>query len=660
MVGVAISVQVRQVDALDLRGAGDHRRAVAVVDGVAPSSRTVVFPVAEAHGARERCAFVERAVATGVQTERGRGCVDLHCDAGGVGEGAVLVKQRHRDGACTRAGVRVVHVARRIHALHRRAVAPVDEVLRDAVGARVGDRTQVQRVALPRGGRGRAAQGNRRRHVVDGDDLVGRGGRPTFAVAHADVDRARCGIDRTVLVVGEDVGDVAAERCQLRGREHLRGRAVAPVDAVGQRIVGAGRIAGRGNAQRVGGSFVGAGRAAQCADARRHVVDGDGLAAQCEGAVLIGGLHDDGGRRAALRPVGVGVGEAARCAAPLRCREVAGAAVSPVDAVAGARVRRSRRIHHRPHAQRVHAAFVAAVGTSHRRRRGHVAHRHGGGASVGKCAVLVRHADADVALRVVVQSVVVVLIGVLDLPAGCGECSCGDSLHGRTITPVDCVLGRGVGTRFDLRQRQRVGAALVDRANTPKRHRWCDVVHRHRKGIGALLRARVIDGHRRVVRRRTVRVGMGDIKASDPGPDVAAAGLPIAPDHAEGAARRALVGRVGQGDRLAELRAFVDGDVLPCVDGQDLGRLAHREALAAGVGEGAVLVDQRDIDGLRPGRAEGVWYLPIGRQGSSRYHLDRCPVTPVDAVLRDGVVAGIARCAERQGVALTLFDVAAA
>ena len=153
---------------------------------------------------------------------------------------------------------------------------------------------------------------------------------------------------------------------------------------------------------------------------------------------------------------------------------------------------------------------------------------------------------------------------------------------------------------------------------------------------------------------------MDDVEAGDSGSDVAVAGLSIAPGHAERAARCALVGRVGQRDRLAELSAFVDSDVLPRIDGQNFSRLAHREALGAGVGKRAVLVDQRDVDGLRPGRAEGVRHLPIGGQGGGRDHLDRCAVTPVDAVLRDGVVARIVRRAQRQGVALPLLDVVVA
>ena len=483
MVGVAVGVQVRQVDALDQRASVDYRRAVTVVDGVAPSGRAVVFAVAEAHGACKRCALVERGVGSSVQAERGRSCVDLHRHGGGVGEGAVLVHERHRDAEVARPGVRVVHVARCADRLHRRAVAPVDEVLRDGVCARVGDRPQVQRINLARRGRRRPAQRNRRRHIVDRDDLVGRRGGAAFAIAHADVDRARRGVDRSVLVVGEDVRDVAVDRCQLRRREHLRSRAVSPVDGVGQRIVGTGRVHCRGHRECVGGAFVGAGRACERADGGRRVVDGDGLAAEGEGAVIIRGLHHDGGRRAALRSVGVGVGEAACRCTPLRCREVAGGAVSPVDAVAGARVRRSRRIHHRPHAQRVHAAFVAAVRTSHRRRRRHVVHRHGGGACIGERAVLVGNADADVAQGVVVGSVVVVQIGVQYLPAGSGQCGRSDDLNRRSIAPVDRVLGRGVGARVDFRESQRVSAAFVDRAETAERDRRRDVVHRHCKGV---------------------------------------------------------------------------------------------------------------------------------------------------------------------------------
>ena len=149
---------------------------------------------------------------------------------------------------------------------------------------------------------------------------------------------------------------------------------------------------------------------------------------------------------------------------------------------------------------------------------------------------------------------------------------------------------------------------------------------------------------------------MADVEIARTGTDEAVAGLAVAPHRGVGAARRALVGRVGEGDVPREESAFVDGSVLSCVDGDHFGRRADDDVLAAGAGIGAVFVAQADHDGLGAGRRIGMGDDAAHRQRRCRVDVGCRAVAPVDGVLVHRVGAGVARVVEVERVDQALFN----
>ena len=149
---------------------------------------------------------------------------------------------------------------------------------------------------------------------------------------------------------------------------------------------------------------------------------------------------------------------------------------------------------------------------------------------------------------------------------------------------------------------------------------------------------------------------MEDVEAELPGGQGPVVGGAIAPGHGVGAARRVLVGQVGEGEGLEEVLSLEDRDVGPGVHHQHLGWRGDGDALAARIGPGAVLVHQRGADGARPGGGVGVGHLAAGRQGRGADDLHRRAVTPVDAVLADRVGPRVGHGPQGQGVDQVLLD----
>ncbi len=213
--------------------------------------------------------------------------------------------------------------------------------------------------------------------------------------------------------------------------------AVAPVDAVAQRVVGTSRIAGN-HVQHVGRAFVGRSIAAQ-RDDRGHIADAQRLAAQREAAVFVGGADDDGPRRAAVVTIGVGVREAACRRRPFGRGEAVSHAIAPGDAVLVAGV--GTRVSDDTYRQRVDAAFNHRVGTTDRSQRGDVVDKHGAGACIGPNTIFVGYRNVDAERRIAIR------INVADLAIG-REISRKNNFHRAAIAPVDRIFGDRIGARI--------------------------------------------------------------------------------------------------------------------------------------------------------------------------------------------------------------------
>ena len=559
-------------------------------------------------------------------------------------EGPVFVGGAHHDaGGQGAVGVGVAEAACGGSPLRRRealdaAITPGDGVARAGVRTRVHHSRHAQRVGLAFVQAVRATQHRARRDVVDVDGLRLRCDA-AIAVVGGDGDGAWRGVDRAVFVVDVGVGDIAAQRGQLRRSERLHRRAIAPVDGVAEHV---GRHVGAHDVQRVQRAFVAVGIAGEL-QARRGVGDGQALGAQDVGAVFIRRTHDDGAPGARADAVCIHVREDTRCRSPLRGGEVlVGRAVAPADAVAGAGVR--ARVDHRPHVQRVGGAFGHRGCAAHRRCRGDVDDRDAPDTGICPDAVFVGHAHADLPRDVAV------VVDVVELPVG-REVNGQHGLH-RAVAPVDDVLADGVGAWVIAREGHRVGAALEHRAAATDRDRRRDVVHVDQEAVAAdlLHDAAVVHRHRHGVGATVVGVAVADVEAELACGDVAAAGLPVAPVHGVGAAGRSLVGGVVEGDRAAEESAFVDGGVGARVDRDHLGRCADADGLGAGVGIDAVFVGQAHDDGLGPERQEGVREDAAGGQRGGGVDLLRRAVAPIDAVLGDVIVTRVVHGAEVERV----------
>ncbi len=551
-----------------------------------------------------------------------------------VGEAAILVGEADADRRRAGAGVGVVELARRADLGHR-AVAPIDldAVRQQGVGARIEVVRQVERVGQTGGRRGGAGGVDRRRHVIHRHRL-GRGRAAAVLVGHRHRDRAVAGIDRTVLVIREDVRHVAAKHGELQGAQHLGGRTVTPVDAVGQGVGTARRVAAR-QTQHVGRALVGRVRATEHRG-RRGVLHRHRLGAEHVFAVLVGRAHRDLERRATEAAVAIDMAEAACGHRPFSGREAVDAAVAPVDRVAGHAVR--ARIDHRAHAQRVARGLRDRGRTRHRRDRRDVVHRHRLGRDRA-AAVLVAHRHRDRAVGGIGQAVLVIREDMVHVAAERSELRGAQHLHRRTVAPVDAVAQRvGAARRIAAEQVQFVGRALARLVGAGQRHRGRHVVDRDRVCAGIRMLA-VLVGHQHRDRAVAGAVGIHVGVVAEAAHHLDRAVAPV-----DGVAR----GRVlaGVGDRAQVQReggTFIHREVAAERDRRR--DVVHRERL--GLRPGAVLVGgvHRDRACRAAGGAVGidVGHAATGRgQGGRGQRLRRTAIAPVDRVAGDGVGARVA------------------
>ena len=639
---VAVGIGVVQAEALDQRGAGFERAAVAVVDAVAPARRVVVLAVAEGDGPGKGVALGERRVGAGLEGQRGARSGHLDAGAAGIGVVAVLVGEADADGVVAGAGVVVGHIPAAGNRLAV-AVTPVDGVAGDGVGARIGDGPEVERVGRTEHHRSSAGHGDGGCHVIDRDG-VGAGAAAAVLVGDGDGDGAGGGVGRAVFVIGEDVIDAAAQGGQFGRGEHLHGRAVAPVDVIGQGVCTAGRI-GAGDAEAEGVALVHARRAAE-RGARGHVVDGEVLGAGDEAAVLIADGQRDGRGGIAI---GIDMVDAAGQGGELGRGESLDIAVAPVEAVAGGGI--GTRIDQRAEVERVGAALIDRIGAGERQRGCHVIDRDGVGAGAA-AAVLVGDGDGDGAGGGVGRAVFVIGEDVIDAAAQGGQFGRGEHLHGRAVAPVD-VIGQGVCTagRIGAGDAEAEGVALVHARRAAERGARGYVVDGDGLVAGVGVGAVFVD--------QGDEDGVGGAAVATVGIHMVAAGVGLDFGRGEGLHRAVapvdLVGldgidaRIGDGAEIEGVgAAFIDAVGAGERDGRrDVG---DGDVAAAGNEPGAVFIDQIDGDGAR-GVAVGIGVadLAVGRQIGGVDCLVGA-VAPVHDVLLDRVHAGIVRHVQGQYV----------
>ncbi len=153
---------------------------------------------------------------------------------------------------------------------------------------------------------------------------------------------------------------------------------------------------------------------------------------------------------------------------------------------------------------------------------------------------------------------------------------------------------------------------------------------------------------------------MGNIKAQGAAGQRTVAGRAIAPCYGVGPTVRRLVVRIGKVDGLVEGGTFIDRQVDAGIYGDHLGWWGHGNVLATRVGKGAILVLQRNRNGLCANRRIRVRHLAISREVRGKNDLNWRAVTPVDLVFADRIGARIIHPAEVQGIDIVLEHVAVA
>ena len=309
-------------------------RAVAPVDAVAHAG------IDAGVGDRTHAEGVGGTFGHGVCTRDGGGGCHVGHEHGvdtGVGPDPVFIGHAHGDLACEVAvvvGVAELPVGGEVGSQHglRAAVAPVDEVLRNGVGAGVVSE-QRHRVVAALGHRACAADGDLWRHIGDVDkEAVAADLGDCAAVVHRDIHGVR------PAVVGVGLADVEAELARVD--EPVAGGAITPVNRVA--AAGAALVGGVGEADGAAeeGAFVDGGVGARVnGDDFSRCADGHRLAAgRVVAAILVG--QPDRDDLVARGEVSVGddaVGRQGGCRVGFD-----GRAVAPVDAVladgVGARV----------------------------------------------------------------------------------------------------------------------------------------------------------------------------------------------------------------------------------------------------------------------------------------------------------------------------------
>ena len=324
--------------------------------------------------------------------------------------------------------------------------------------------------------------------------------------------------------------DVAAKPRQFERGECLCCAAVAPVDAVGQRIGRARRITAD-KIERVRRTF----GTRLCAGQRhrwRDVVYRNGV---CAGVgvltVLVGHQHAD-------RAIGGAVDIDVRVVT--EAIDHLDAAVAPVDGVAGRRVLTG--VGNRPQGQGEVRTFIDRQIATQRNRWRHVLHRDRLGLGPGTVLVGCAHRD-----RARGASGCAIGIAVGHAAAKRSEFGRGQRSGRATVAPVDRVVRNRVVTRIAVRDGERIQRALGDAAAAAQVQGRRHVVHRDLEAVATGLRAVIIHRHRDRVGR--VAVGIGVTKAERGRVERApAVDIAVTPVDCVQAARRVGVSQVTEAD----------------------------------------------------------------------------------------------------------------
>ena len=397
------------------------------------------------------------------------------------------------------------------------------------------------------------------------------------------------------------MGDVAAECGKLGRGECLCGRAVAPVNGVGQRVGRAGRVAG-GDRQQVAGAFVGFGSAVQCQRWRNVIDRDDPVAGVGVGAVFVYQGDEDGVVAATFAAIGIDM-LPRRVGCDLRRGKGLNVAVAPVDLVAGDGVLTG--VGDGAELEGVGAAFIHVVRTAERDGGRNVQHAQVATAGTGPRSVFIDqvHIDGHV-LRAVG-------INMADL-AICRQI-CGGNHLLATITPTDDVLLHGVGTGVvDCTESQHIGTAFCNRSIAAQRDGRRDVLHRHLEAVRPLL-AVVIHGDGGDVVCIAVGIRMADDETAQARGDEARRALTVAPVDRVAASGCTLIGGIVEADGLLEEVAFKHTDVAARVYRDHFGWRADGHGPGAGIGMHAIFINQGDGNRLRAERGVRVGQNSVGR-----------------------------------------------